>query len=61
MQVTDRVAAHARAEEILATRTVRDLVTGSGIIFTEQGTHHLDAESERQPLFAVAAHEVSGG
>jgi len=61
VQVTDRVAAHARAEEILATRTVRDLVTGSGIIFTEQGTHHLDGESERQPLFAVAAHEVSGG
>ena len=56
VQVTDLVAAHARAEEILVTRTVRDLVTGSGILFTERGTHHLDGESERQPLFAVAAH-----
>ena len=61
VQVTDRVAAHAQAEEILVTRPVRDLVTGSGIIFTEQGTHPLDGGSERQPLFAVAAHEVSGG
>jgi hypothetical protein len=36
-----RVAALAGAGEVLATSTVRDLVAGSGIEFTERGSHEL--------------------
>ena len=53
MQITDRVAALARPAEILVSRTVKDLVTGSGISFTERGSHHLNGEGEQWPLFAV--------
>jgi class 3 adenylate cyclase len=54
VQVTAQVAAHARPGEILVSRTVRELVTGSGISFTERGRHELDGADEPWPLFAVA-------
>ena len=53
MQITDRVAALARPTEILVSRTVKDLVTGSGICFTERGSHELSEVGSRWPLFAV--------
>lgn len=55
VQVTARVAALARPGEILVSRTVRELVTGSGISFAERGRHELYGEGEPWPLFAVAA------
>jgi len=55
VQVTARVAALARPGEILVSRTVRELVTGSGISFAERGHHELYGEGEPWPLFAVAA------
>ena len=42
MQITGRVAALARPTEILVSRTVKDLVAGSGITFAERGSHTLN-------------------
>ena len=53
VQITNRVAALARPAEILVSRTVKDLVTGSGISFTERGSHQLNGAGEQWPLFAV--------
>ena len=53
VQITGRVAALARPAEILVSRTVRDLVTGSGISFAERGRHELGGEGGPWPLFAV--------
>ena len=54
MQITGRVAALAGPAEILVSRTVKDLVTGSGISFTERGSHELSGAGDQWPLFAVA-------
>ena len=60
MQITERVAALARPPEILVSRTVKDLVTGSGISFAERGSHDVDGPSERWPLFAVMGRPAAG-
>jgi class 3 adenylate cyclase/pimeloyl-ACP methyl ester carboxylesterase len=41
VHIAARVLALAGAGEVLASRTVRDLVTGSGLTFVERGTHTL--------------------
>jgi class 3 adenylate cyclase len=48
-----RVAGLARPGEILVSRTVRDLVAGSGLSFAERGEHELKGVPERWPLYAV--------
>ena len=53
VQITDTVAGLARPREILVSRTVRDLVAGSGITFAARGSYLLDAPAEEWPLFAV--------
>jgi pimeloyl-ACP methyl ester carboxylesterase/class 3 adenylate cyclase len=53
VQITDRVAALARPAEILVSRTVKDLVTGSGIVFAERGSYPLYGPADEWPLFAV--------
>jgi len=53
VQIAERVAALARPAEILVSRTVKDLVTGSGISFAERGSHRLNGQPEEWPLFAV--------
>jgi class 3 adenylate cyclase len=53
--ISGRLAALARPAEILVSRTVKDLVTGSGICFTERGSDRLNGEGESWPLFAVTA------
>jgi class 3 adenylate cyclase len=50
-----RVAGLAGPGEILVSRTVRDLVAGSGLRFTERGEHELKGVPERWPLYAVAS------
>jgi class 3 adenylate cyclase len=60
VQITDRVAALARPAEILVSRTVKDLVTGSGISFADRGRHVLDGPSEQWSLFAVAGLPAAG-
>jgi pimeloyl-ACP methyl ester carboxylesterase len=48
-----RVAAHAGAGEVLVSSTVKDLVAGSGITFTERGAHTLKGIPGEWWLFAV--------
>ena len=55
MHIASSVAALARPAEILVSRTVKDLLTGSGIAFTARGSHQLTSATYRWPLHAVAA------
>jgi class 3 adenylate cyclase len=48
-----RVAALAQPGEVLVTRTVRDLVAGSGIRFEERGDHQLKGVPDRWMLYAA--------
>lgn len=48
-----RVAGLAGPGEVLASRTVRDLVAGSGLRFTERGSHALKGLQEPMQLFAA--------
>ena len=49
-----RVAATAGPGEVLVSRTVKDLVAGSGIEFTERGLHELKGVPGTWQLYAVA-------
>jgi class 3 adenylate cyclase len=51
---TSRICDLASAAEVLVSRTVEDLVTGSAIDFTARGSHPLKGVPEDWPLFAVA-------
>jgi class 3 adenylate cyclase len=53
VQIADRIAALAQPAEILVSRTVKDLVTGSGIVFAERGSYELNDPADEWPLFAV--------
>jgi class 3 adenylate cyclase len=48
-----RVAARATAGEVLVSSTVKDLVAGSGIAFSEHGVHELKGIPGEWRLFAV--------
>ncbi len=50
-----RVCALAEAGEVLVSRTVKDLVVGSGLQFSDHGTHALKGVPETWQLFAVAS------
>ena len=50
-----RVSGKACAGEIVVSRTVRDLVAGSGIQFEDFGTHTLKGIPEDHPLFRVTS------
>jgi pimeloyl-ACP methyl ester carboxylesterase len=52
-----RVAAAARASEILVSRTVKDLVAGSGLRFKDRGTHSLKGVPAKWHLFAAEQDE----
>ena len=52
--IAARLAALARAGEVLASRTVKDLVAGSGIAFTDRGTHQLPDIPDQWTVFAVS-------
>jgi hypothetical protein len=63
VQITDRVAALARPAEILVSRTIKDLVAGTGITFAERGSHALNGPRDEWPLFAVTGfvrHDARG-
>jgi class 3 adenylate cyclase len=49
-----RIEALADPGEILVSRTVHDLVAGSGIEFRDRGVHRLKGIPEPQQLYAVA-------
>jgi class 3 adenylate cyclase len=48
-----RVASLARPGEILVSRTVRDLVAGSGLRFADRGEHELKGVPDRWPVYSV--------
>ena len=54
VHIAARVSALAGPGEVLASRTVKDLVAGSGIAFAGRGTHELKGVPDTWELFAVA-------
>ena len=50
-----RVAALAAPSEVLVSRTVKDLVAGSGLAFEDRGTHSLKGVPDEWHLYAVAS------
>ena len=59
VHIAQRVQALAQPSEILVSRTVVDLVAGSGIGFTDRGAHALKGVSGDWHLFAVEADQPS--
>jgi len=53
VHVAARVMAQAQGNEILCSRTVRDLVAGSGFVFTDRGIHRLKGVPDDWQLYAV--------
>jgi class 3 adenylate cyclase len=53
VHIAQRVQAHAQPDEVLVSRTVTDLVGGSGIPFADRGTHALKGVPNQWQLFAV--------
>jgi class 3 adenylate cyclase len=52
--IARRICDTARPREILVSRTVTDLVVGSGLEFTPAGLHTLKGVPQEWPLFALA-------
>jgi class 3 adenylate cyclase len=53
VHIAARVLTQARAGEIVCSRTVKDLVAGSGFGFADRGTHQLKGVPDRWQLYAV--------
>jgi class 3 adenylate cyclase len=49
-----RIAALAGPSQVLISQTVRDLVAGSGFMFTDAGEHELKGIPRRYHLYAVS-------
>ena len=54
VHVAARVMGKAGGDEVLVSRTVRDLTAGSGLQFTDRGTHTLKGIPEDWQLYALA-------
>lgn len=55
VHIAARVEAAAAPGEVLASRTVKDLVAGSGFCFDSRGSHRLKGVPDEWELFAVTA------
>jgi len=55
-----RIAARAEPEQVLASRTVRDLTIGSPFALSDTGEHELKGIGERWQLFSVESKAVAG-
>jgi class 3 adenylate cyclase len=53
VHIAARIEAHAPPGQVCVSRTVADLVTGSGIDFDDYGTHELKGVSGAWQLFTV--------
>jgi class 3 adenylate cyclase len=51
--IAQRISALAQPSEILVSSTIKDLVAGSGITFSERGLHHLKGVPDEWHLLAV--------
>jgi class 3 adenylate cyclase len=54
VHIAARVSALAGPSEVLVSRTVKDLVAGSGIAFADRGVHELKGVPESWQLYAAA-------
>ena len=55
VHIAARVSALASPSEVLVSRTVKDLVAGSGIEFADRGVHELKGVPDRWDLHAANA------
>jgi class 3 adenylate cyclase len=55
VHIAARVSARAEPQELLVSRTVKDLVAGSGLQFTDRGVHDLKGVPDPWQLYAVHA------
>ena len=55
VHIAARIAAIAYPGEAFVSRTVRDLVTGSGLVFEDRGNHQLRGLPEEMHLYAMRA------
>ncbi len=55
VHIAARVSALAGADEVLVSRTVKDLVAGSGIQFSDRGEHELKGIPDRWQILAAEA------
>lgn len=55
VNLASRVMSAAAPGEILVSRTVKDLVVGSGIVFSDRGSHHLKGIEGEWQLYSVDA------
>ncbi|WP_448628614.1 adenylate/guanylate cyclase domain-containing protein [Geodermatophilus sp. URMC 64] len=53
VHIAARVVALAAPDEVLCSRTVKDLVAGAGISFSDRGTHRLKGVPDEWPLYSV--------
>jgi class 3 adenylate cyclase len=53
VHIAARVSAQAEPQELLVSRTVRDLVAGSGLQFADRGVHTLKGVPDTWQLYAV--------
>jgi class 3 adenylate cyclase len=54
VHIASRVAGLGRADDIVVSRTIKDLVAGSGISFEDFGTHILKGVPDAWQLYRVA-------
>ena len=54
-----RVAALAGPHEVLVSRTVRDLVAGSGLSFADRGEHKLKGVPDRWQIYAASREPIA--
>jgi class 3 adenylate cyclase len=54
VHIAARVSALAGPSEVLVSRTVKDLVAGSGLEFHERGAHELKGVPDTWELYAAA-------
>lgn len=60
VHIAQRVSALAHASEVLVSRTVTDLVAGSGIHFEDRGDHRLKGVPGSWHLYSVVARQTPG-
>jgi class 3 adenylate cyclase/pimeloyl-ACP methyl ester carboxylesterase len=53
VHIAARVLSFAHGDELLCSRTVKDLVAGAGFRFTDRGSHRLKGVPDRWPLYSV--------
>lgn len=54
VHVAARVMGQAEGDEVLVSRTVRDLTAGSGLVFSDRGVHALEGVPDEWQLYALS-------